>query len=138
MIYKILTDADGFVTSWARAQADEDGNVPAADGVTYFDRTAALFATVDHNGRPELDPELLFDTYRRPKWKRVAGDAVLSTKPLEAREVQQETRKRLRAAYGVEAELALLRKGLANPSDADFVAYIAAAEQIDRDVAALT
>ncbi len=143
MIYKILTDADGFVTSWARAQADEDGNVPAADGVTYFDRTDALFATiadgaVDHNGRPELDPELLFDTYRRPKWKRVDGDAVLSTKPLEAREVQQETRKRLRAAYGVEAELALLRKGLANPSDADFVAYIAAAEQIDRDVAALT
>ena len=63
---------------------------------------------------------------------------MLSTKPLEAREVQQETRKRLRAAYGVEAELALLRKGLANPSDADFVAYIAAAEQIDRDVAALT
>jgi len=142
MIYEILTDADGFITSWARAKADEDGNLPAANGVTYFDRTDALFATiadgaVDHNGRPELVPDLLFDTYSRPKWKLVDGDAVLSTKPLEAREVQQETRRRLRAAYAVEAELSLLRTGIADQADPEYVAYKAAADKIASDVAAL-
>ena len=137
MNFRIIADGEGFIIGWKNAK-DEP-----ADDETVFDRRSALFATiadgaVDHNGRPNLDAELLLDAYRRPKWKLVDGDAVLSTKPLEAREVQHETRKRLRAAYSVEAELALLRKGLDNPSDSDFVAYKTAAEQIDRDVAGLT
>jgi len=142
MIFEIHTDVDGFIVSWSQPKADEEGNKPVENGVTYFDRSSQLFHTiangeVDHNDRPVLDTDNLYDTYHRPKWKIVAGDAVDSTRTLEARQRQIETRMRLRAAYAVEAELSLLRTGIADQADPEYVAYKAAADKIASDVAAL-